>query len=118
MTSCSPKIILTGGSMKDIPSLPYIIGIASVIVLYVIAKIATGGTIAKLYEGADGRASTSKFQFFLWTVVVIFSFTALLTLKFQQSNFEPLTADLPANVLIALGMSVASASTAKAITAS
>ena len=37
------------------PLLAYLVGILSVVALYVIAKVATGGTIRKLYDGADGR---------------------------------------------------------------
>ena len=104
--------------MKDIGTLPYIVGITTLIVLFIVVKIAGRVKIAQLYEGADGRPSTSKFQFFLWTAVVVFSFTALLTLKFQKNDFAPLTANLPDNVLIAMGISIASASAAKAVTTS
>jgi hypothetical protein len=102
----------------DNPYLPYVVGVAALIVLFIIIKIAGKVKIAQCYEGADGRPSTSKFQFFLWTVVIIFSFTALLTWKFQHHQFQQFPGDLPANVLIAMGISIASASTAKAITTS
>src|SRR5260221_13517754 len=101
--------------MQSAGWLPYFSGGISVVVLFVITKIATGGTVAKLYEGADGRPSTSKFQVLLWTAAVIFSFTALFTGKLQKSDFSP-NGDLPNNVLIAMGISIASASAAKAIT--
>ncbi|HLJ30396.1 MAG TPA: hypothetical protein VKY85_27065 [Candidatus Angelobacter sp.] len=114
----------TGNAVVDFfgrPLLAYLVGTLSVVALYVIAKAATGGTIRKLCDGADGRPSTSKFQFFLWTAIVLFSFTALLAIKFTSSDsnkWEPLQANLPSNVLIVLGISVASAGSAKAITTS
>jgi len=97
--------------------LPYVIGISSVVALFLLYKIATKDSFSRLYEGADGRPSTSKFQFFLWTVVVILTYTALYTVKLQNHQFDPIT-DLPQNLLIAIGMSVISASAAKAITVS
>lgn len=96
---------------------PYVIGVGFVLVVFAFYKLAIGGAFSRLYEGADGRLSTSKFQFFLWTIVVLFSYATLFAVKLLQSppNFNPITS-LPENVLIALGMSVVSASGAKAIT--
>lgn len=99
--------------------LPYAVGVGFVIVFFGVYKLTTKDGFSKLYEGADGRLSTSKFQFFVWTVVVIFSYAAIYTLKLMPPapHFDPISS-LPDNVLIALGMSVASASAAKAITVS
>lgn len=97
--------------------LPYVVGIGLLVMLFVVYYLTTKSPFSKLYEGADGRPSTSKFQFFLWTAVVIFSYAALYTVKLHNKQFDPIT-NLPSNVLIAMGMSVVSASTAKAITTS
>ena len=99
--------------------LPYVVGVGFVVLFFGLYKLTTGAGFSKLYEGTDGRLSTSKFQFFLWTVVVVFSYAALYTLKLSLpgSRFEALPS-LPENVLIALGISVLSASAAKAITVS
>jgi len=99
--------------------LPYMVGALSLLILYIVYKATTGDSASRLYEGADGRPSTSKFQFFLWTIVVIFSYPALYTVKLLQNppNFSPITS-LPDNLLIAIGMSVVSVSAAKAITVS
>ena len=97
--------------------LPYVVGVFSVVALFLLYKLTTKDSFSRLYEGADGRPSTSKFQFFLWTVIVILTYTALYTVKLTLHEFDPIT-DLPQNVLIAIGMSVISASTAKAITVS
>jgi len=99
--------------------LPYVVGVGFVVVFFGLYKLTTGAGFSKLYEGADGRLSTSKFQFFLWTVVVVFSYAALYTLKLSLpgSRFEALPS-LPENLMIALGISILSASAAKAITVS
>jgi hypothetical protein len=99
------------------PSLPYVVGVFSVAVLFLLYKVTTKERFSRLYEGADGRPSTSKFQFFLWTMVVILTYTALYTVKLIHRQFDPITY-LPQNLLIAIGMSVISASAAKAITVS
>jgi hypothetical protein len=69
----------------------------------------------KLVEGADGTASTSKFQWFLWLVVILFSYTALWVLRAEQGNFSALS-EIPANLLTVLGFSTGTAAAAKGIT--
>jgi hypothetical protein len=96
---------------------PYVAAFSSVLALFLLYKITTKDSFSRLYEGADGRSSTSKFQFFLWTVVVILTYAALYTVKLEQHRFDPIT-EIPQNLLIAIGMSVISASAAKAITVS
>jgi hypothetical protein len=66
-------------------------------------------------QGADGRPSTSKFQFWLWTGVLIFSYAAIFSMKVAAGNYDPIS-EIPKNVLIAMGMSVLSATVAKGIT--
>jgi len=96
---------------------PYAVGISTVLVLWLLYKVASGGTIGSLYEGSDGRPSTSKFQFFAWTAVVIFAYAAIYSLKVAAHHFEAVN-EIPKNVLIAMGMSVISAAAAKGITVS
>jgi hypothetical protein len=69
----------------------------------------------KLVEGADGASSTSKFQWFLWLVVILFGYTALWVLRAEQGNFSALS-EIPANLLTVLGFSTATAAAAKGIT--
>ena len=97
--------------------MPYLTGFGALLVLWIIYGIASSWSIMKLFEGADGRPSTSKFQFWLWTTVVIFAYVALYAVKVKAGHFEPIT-HIPQNVLIAMGMSVATATAAKGITAS
>ena len=79
-----------------------------------------GGTNpANLIQGEDGRLSSSKFQFFVWTGTVIAAYGALVaawahncTCPFSMANFPT----LPNNVLLAMGFSVATLTAAKGVT--
>ena len=70
-----------------------------------------------LVIGEDGRPSTSKLKPFLWTVVMIFAYAALYSAKVKRGSFEPI-ANIPANLLIAIGLDVATLVAAKGITES
>jgi hypothetical protein len=98
--------------------MPFVIGLAALIVLVVAYRV-IGGTwnVAKLYEGADGRASASKLQWFLWTVTVLYSYVVIFAARAMHGSYEPIS-DIPANVLLAMGFSATTMATAKGITAS
>jgi hypothetical protein len=71
---------------------------------------------AKLVEGADGRASTSKFQLALWTGVVLYAFLAMFFTRWLVQE-NPIIPDyLPAPLLAAMGLSAGTAVLAKWIT--
>jgi len=60
-------------------ALAYGLGIVAIALFLAIASLAPksfGGPVG-LIVGEDGRLSSSKFQFFLWTAVVVFSYVAL-----------------------------------------
>src|SRR4051794_30298959 len=57
----------------------------------------------KLIEGADGRPSTSKLQWFLWTVVTIFAYVAVYTARAWHGHPEPVDT-IPSSLLIAMGL--------------
>jgi len=69
----------------------------------------------KLVEGADGSSSTSKFQWFLWLIVILFGYAALWVLRAEQGIFSALS-EIPVNLLTVLGFSTATAAAAKGIT--
>jgi hypothetical protein len=95
-------------------ALMYLSGVVALLFLWVAGGVTTGEWNPwRLIEGADSRPSTSKFQFFLWTAVVFFSYGAL----FAAKGFIALT-EAPPNVLIAMGMVVGTMATAKGITVS
>jgi hypothetical protein len=68
--------------------------------------------------GGDGQMSTSKFQFFLWTAVIIFAFVWVAGERTAHGHGVISLPDLPKSALIAMGLSIATAATAKGITVS
>jgi hypothetical protein len=64
--------------------------------------------------GADGRPSTSKFQFFLWTLVILSAYVALYAARVALGLYQPIE-DFPQHLLVAMGLSVSTLAAAKAI---
>lgn len=75
-------------------------------------------SITAIFTGADGRASTSKFQFYFWTVIVVGSYVALEVARHLHHNVPliPETVSIPVNLLIAMGLSIGTTVSAKVIT--
>lgn len=94
----------------------FAIGAGTLLALLVVAA-ALGANPARLAEGQDGRASTSKFQWFVWTGVILFAYAAIYAARAFNGHAEPLTS-IPPNVLIALGLSSVTMVAAKGITSS
>ncbi len=93
-----------------------ILGVAAALLFPLISWIATGSPIKGLLIGADGKLSTSKCQFWIWTEVVLFAYVFLFTSHLQGGRPWPSPAPkIPTDVLILMGLSVATAATAKAI---
>lgn len=96
----------------------YAFGFIVLLVFWLLYRILTGKWNPwKLVEGADGRPSTSKFQWFLWTVVVIFSYTTIFVARARTGDFE-IISNIPQNLLVAMGLSVTTMAAAKGITVS
>ena len=57
---------------------------------------------SKLFEGADGISSTSKFQWLIWLVAILFAYVAVWVLRAKQGNWGAIQ-NVPKNVLIVLG---------------
>jgi hypothetical protein len=74
-----------------------------------------GWKIWKLVKGADGPSSTSKFQWAVWLVVILFAYTVLWVLRARAGDYSAITT-VPANLLIVLGFSTTTAAAAKGIT--
>ena len=91
-------------------------GLGLLVLLYLATMVGSGQRNPwKLVEGADGSASTSKFQWFLWLIVILFAYTALWVLRAEQGNFSALS-EVPVNLLTVLGFSTGTAAAAKGIT--
>jgi len=72
--------------------------------------------LATLVEGADGRASTSKFQLALWTGVVLFSFLSIFFARWLIQENPVIPDYLPPTLFAAMGLSAGTAVLAKWIT--
>jgi hypothetical protein len=94
-------------------------GLLAVAFLWLVSFVLAGdANPLALAMGLDNRLSTSKFQALLWTACVGFVYSMIYADRvITYGNVDPIT-DVPQNVLFALGISVASAVGAKAITSS
>lgn len=98
--------------------MPYLVGAAAVVFAMIIMKVLAGTwNPVVLARGEDGKTSTSKLQFVLWTAVIAFSYVVLLTERIRTNDLTPLE-QMPQNVLIAMGLSVVTLAGAKGITVS
>jgi hypothetical protein len=79
------------------------------------APVSQPRPVLGLLFGTDGRLSTSKCQWFLWTLVIIGGYCAVVAARGLRGD---LTADvgLPAALLTAMGFSTLTVATAKGIT--
>lgn len=73
--------------------------------------------VTKLYEGADGRASFSKFQFLVWTVVILVGIVTIAVARMIATGdiVSPVD-EIPENLLALLGLSTATSLGAKGVT--
>jgi hypothetical protein len=86
-----------------------LIALALLLLLYLVASVVGGSwNPLKLAEGADGTTSTSKFQWLIWLIVVLFAYVFLWLLRAREGNYTAIN-DLPANLLAVLGFSTATA---------
>ena len=91
-------------------------GLGVLLLLYLVtAVMSQHWSPRELVNGFDGFGSTSKLQWFLWLVVVIFAYFALWVLRAEQSDLSALS-KVPVNVLTVLGFSTGTAAAAKGIT--
>jgi hypothetical protein len=72
-------------------------------------------TFGALFDGEDHRPSTSKLQFCVWTVVVLYAYVGLSTARWFRGHADFIGA-LPPNLLVAMGLSAGTSLGAKAIT--
>lgn len=71
----------------------------------------------RLVEGADGSPSTSKLQWFVWLVVIIYAYALLWSVRALGGNYSALS-HVPTNLLAVLGFSGGTMVAAKGITSS
>ena len=91
-------------------------GLGVLVFLYIVTAVSSGQWNPwKYVEGADGWASTSKLQWLLWIVVILFAYTALWVLRAGQGHYSAIS-QVPVNLLTVLGFSTGTAAAAKGIT--
>jgi hypothetical protein len=96
----------------------YLAGFGALLAYFGVCLVVERTTgISVLAEGRDGRLSTSKAQWFLWTMAVAFAYVAIYAARSVHGQHYPLSS-MPQNVLIALGFSSVTMATAKGITTS
>jgi len=100
--------------MPEQQYMSYLPGVAGLAVFWIVLLIATKKHPWALVIGEDGRPSTSKFQMMVWTAAMVFSFLAIYQIRFSSGFGQDLPAT-PTNLLIAMGISVATAVSAKSI---
>jgi hypothetical protein len=124
-------------------ALAYGLGLLAVVLFLAVATLAPKSrrTTLGIIVGEDGRLSSSKFQFFLWTSVVIFSYVVLFVAGVHNTRHRTASScpaitkdelttryafpatlswcpigDIPGNVLLAMGFSLITLATAKGVT--
>ncbi len=98
--------------------MPYLVGLAGLVLFWVVIGLFSGSwNPLKLFEGMDKRPSSSKLQFLLWTAAVIFGYLAIYANPIAKDtyDFNPIK-NVPSSLLIAMGISGATAVAAKAVT--
>ena len=100
---------------------PYIAGALVLLLLWLAYRFFAGNwSIIEVVRGLDNRWSTSKCQFFLWTVVALFSYATIYAARLGAhkllSGVSDSGPDIPSNLLLAMGISITSAVAAKGIT--
>lgn len=92
-----------------------LVGIAVLLILWGLLRVITGSfALSDLFIGEDLRASTSKFQWYLWTLMTLFAYVAIFTGRMWLGKMNVPT--VPENVLIAMGLSLGTMAGAKFIT--
>jgi len=93
-----------------------VIGFAALGLLYLVTAILSQHWNPKeLVNGFDGFASSSKLQWFLWLMVILYGYAAIWALRALQGDYTALS-DIPVNLLTVLGFSTGTAAAAKGIT--
>ena len=105
---------------------PFLIGAMALLVLWLLySMLGKDPNPLEVVRGVDNRWSTSKLQFFLWTVMAIFSYASVYAALIGEGALAKIATqsigslvNIPTNLLLAMGFSVTTALAAKGITVS
>jgi hypothetical protein len=73
-------------------------------------------SIQWIWKGYDGATSSSKFQFFLWTLVILYAYIIMITDAYFNHSSPNLGLTVPQNLMLAMGLSATTMLAAKGIT--
>lgn len=96
-----------------------LVALVFVFVFWAFGRVLLTGTAKRMTNyiiGADGRASTSKFQFYVFTFAFLFVFVLISTFLYIATGHFVMISDIPPHVLTAMGFSSITFVGAKAIT--
>ena len=98
----------------------FLVGIVAMIVMWLLYAVLTKTwNPAKLFEGADGRASISKFQWWIWIMAIVFAYITIYAARsIAQGDIADPIKNIPGNVLAVLGFSTLTTTIAKGVTQS
>jgi len=90
----------------------YLLSILTICVIIIIThmiikKSTPKQKFSEIIRDKDGYPSLSLFQFSLWTVVISFGFLSIYLIRIFEGVYEPPIEELPANILVLMGISTA-----------
>jgi len=71
--------------------------------------------ISMIWKGYDGATSTSKLQFLLWTVAVLYAYIIIVIDAYYNHNIVSIGLSVPQNLILAMGLSATTMLAAKGI---
>jgi hypothetical protein len=114
--NAATQIVLTSQVTTGWKWIAAVIALGVLAILYLVVSVSTNNwNPLKLVEGEDKQPSTSKFQWFIWLTIVLFSYVFLWVLRARQGDYGAINT-VPSNLLAVLGFSTVTAVGAKGIT--
>jgi hypothetical protein len=75
-------------------------------------------SLSAIWKGYDGATSTSKLQFFLWTMAVLYAYIMIVNDAYFNHGVVTIGLSIPQNLILAMGLSAATMLAAKGISSS
>jgi len=94
-------------------------GLGALVIVYVIAALVESSwspiqVFKDIIAGADGPSSTSKFQWLVWLLAIVFAYVVIWVLRAQSGDYSAIS-DIPTNVMVVLGFSTGTMVIAKGL---
>ncbi len=72
-------------------------------------------SLSAIWKGYDGATSTSKLQFFLWTIAVLYAYIMIVNDAYFNHGVVTIGLTIPQNLILAMGLSAVTMLAAKGI---